>query len=303
MTNNINVFRDIGGKLCTCDREIADLAARQHGVVARWQLALGDDAVQYRVRIGQLHRVHRGVYAVGHPRLTQRGRWMAAVLAYGPAALLSHRTAAMLHGLLWPRAATPHVTVPARGLVSRGGIVVHPVERLTEAEQATVDGIPATSVARTLLDLARSRDPLLRYAVEEALQNEVLEFDAIDALAGRRGIRRLNAAVAAYRPTPGWTRSRLERRFFQLMREAGLPLPAVNLTVAGYQVDMLWREQRLIVEVDGPPHEGAAARQRDPERDARLQIAGYRVYRVTDKALVNDPATVVANVRALLMYP
>jgi very-short-patch-repair endonuclease len=187
--------------------------------------------------------------------------------------------------------------------VSRGGIVVHPVERLTEAEQATVDGIPATSVARTLLDLARSRDPLLRYAVEEALQNEVLEFDAIDALAGRRGIRRLNAAVAAYRPTPGWTRSRLERRFFQLMREAGLPLPAVNLTVAGYQVDMLWREQRLIVEVDGPPHEGAAARQRDPERDARLQIAGYRVYRVTDKALVNDPATVVANVRALLMYP
>src|SRR3712207_5596134 len=164
------------------ERFVADLAARQHGVVAHWQLVelgLSPEAIQRRVRAGGLHRIHRGVYAVGHPRINGNGRWMAAALAHGPLAVLSHRTAAAVHALLRSTSPSAHVTVPANGRRSRKGIVLHQ-GALPDGERAMVDGLPVTTVARTLLDLAADNDPLLDRAVEQAELLHVLDTGAID---------------------------------------------------------------------------------------------------------------------------
>jgi very-short-patch-repair endonuclease len=284
---------------------IAELASRQHGVVARWQLldlGMGPYAIRLRLRRGRLHVLHPGVYAVGHKRLSRSGHWMAAALALGPLAVISHRTAAAIHGVLWPRDGAPHVTVPARSLKKRNGIVVHQVTTIPEAERTTIDAIPATSLARTLLDLARAKDRLLPYAIDEAADNELLDLIAIANLGpDRRGMPSLRAAIANYEPTPHWTRSRLEKRFFKLIRKHGIPLPAVNQWIAGYEVDMVWRDEKLIVEIDGREiHDRPSARRKDPIRDANLQLADYRVYRVPEIELILRPDEVAATVRRFL---
>jgi very-short-patch-repair endonuclease len=273
-------------------------------VVAYWQLAelgFSKDAIDHRARAGRLHRVHRGVYAVGHSRLTRYGHWMAATLALGPAAVLSHRTAAAVHGVLWPRDGWPHVTVPATGRPKRRGIVIHQVTSIPTAERTVIDAIPVTSLPRTLLDLAHTKDRLLPYAIEQAADNDILDFNAIDALQNRKGIRALRTAIAAYEPTPHWTRSRLEKRFFKLMRKHGIPLPAVNTWVAGHEVDMVWHDEHLIVEIDGGEiHDRPSARRKDPLRDADLQLAGYRIYRVPETELILRPDDVAATVKRFL---
>jgi Protein of unknown function (DUF559) len=167
------------------------------------------------------------------------------------------------------------------------------------------DGIPVTSVARTLLDLAESvsRRRLDR-ALEEAERIGVFDLGAIERLVersnGRHGRRRLSDAVGAYR-APAFTRSELEQKFLDLCRDAGLPRPAANLFLAGSEVDMAWPEHRLVVELDGHEfHRTRAAFERDLLRDTDLQLAGYRVLRVTDRRLRSAPAEVVAALRALL---
>ena len=297
-TNNYELCRDSHGKVQPW-RTVAEIAALQHAVIASWQLKeLGFSRywVDRQLSAGRLHPLHRGVYAVGHKRINRRGHWMAAVLALGPASLLSHRTAAALHGLLYPRDGWPHVTVQAKGRPKRNGIVIHQVTTLPE--RTTVDAIPTTTVSRALLDLANVDDPLLPYAVETAYDNGGVNLGGIQ---GHKGITKLRKAIKDYEPTPHWTRSRLEKRFFRLCRKHGIPLPSVNQWIEGYEVDMVWREQRLIVELDTEATHGTrSARRKDPIRDAKLQIAGYRVIRVTDERLLRDPAGVMADVAALL---
>jgi hypothetical protein len=289
------------------ERDIARLADRQHGVIAQSQLlALGFDkhAIYRRVVAGRLHRLHVGVYAVGHTRTSRHGRWLAAVLACGPTATLSHRDAAALWDLLSWDSPTVHVTTGHR-CRRRPGIAVH-CSQLVAEDHAEADGIPVTSVARTLLDLAEFVPArLLERALEQAERLELFDLGAIERLIarshGRHGLRALATALDAYRDPPPLTRSELERRFLDLCAKAGLPLPSLNACIAGIEVDAVWHEERLIVELDGHNyHRTRLAFERDRQRDATLQIAGYRVVRFTYRRLVNEPGAVIETIRSLL---
>jgi hypothetical protein len=266
---------------------------------------LNSDAIQRRVCAGRLHRLYVGVYAVGHRRLLMEGRWMAAVLACGRAAVLSHRDAAALWTLLPSSAARVHVTAPGRTRCGQAGILLHLPRHLHPEDRAERDRIPVTSVARTLLDLAAIVElRQLRRALEQAERLGVFDMGKMERSVarcrGRRGIRALRAALEDYRSVP-FTRSELERRFLDLCRDAGLPRPAANLFVAGAEVDMVWPDERLVVELDGHDyHRTHAAFERDRLRDTALQLAGYRVLRVTHRRLQTEPVEVVRAVRSLL---
>jgi len=290
------------------DLGIAALAARQHGIVAHRQLlelGLGHQAIRYRAAIGRLHVIHGEVYAVGHPAVSPRGRLMAAVLACGPGALLSHQSAAWLWELAPPPGSDIDVTAP-RALRGRPGIVVHRVRRLDPRNSALRDGIPATTVSRTLLDLAEvCHQSALRRACERAERLRLFDLRELEELCrrsrGRRGLRPLRELLASLTEAAPPTRSELERTFLGHCRAAGLPAPAVNVRVAGLEVDCLWLGQRLVVELDGYAFHGdRAAFERDRIRDATLQLAGFRVLRVTYRRLGCEPEAVMGSVRALL---
>jgi very-short-patch-repair endonuclease/predicted transcriptional regulator of viral defense system len=285
------------------------LAAKQHGVVAHWQLparGIGRGLVERRLESGRWQAVHLGVYSVGHAPLTARGRWMAAVLACGAEAVLSHQSAAALWGIRGTSRAVIDVTVPARGRKNRRRIAVHRVRTLHAEDRGAVDGIPVTSVPRTLLDLAEVVAPrALERVFEEAERLRVLDLravqSALDRSHGRRGARALRALVAEYRDEPPPTRSELERDFLDLCRDAGLPRPAVNARVGEYEVDMLWRSERLVVEIDGRGfHQARAAFERDRRRDAQLQVDRYRVVRITYRRLTREPRAVADMIGRLL---
>jgi very-short-patch-repair endonuclease/predicted transcriptional regulator of viral defense system len=295
------------------DVRIRDLAERQHGVVALSQLqfyGLTSSGVRDRVAAGRLTRIHRGVYAVGHARLTGHGRWMAAVLAYGDAAVLSHRSAAALHGIRRTARRETDVTLPAPSGRPRPGIEVHRSTTLAPTDVVTIDGIPSTSVARTLLDLA---DVLPHRGVEQAVdQAEVLRvFDlraveeALSRAAGRRGAALLRRVLAEY-GGPTLTDRELEERFLALCRDASLPGPEVNAWVTvddgvAYKIDFLWREQRLAVETDGwGSHGTRKAFESDRRRDRLLRLAGWDVVRFTWRDVEREPGEVRAALTRLL---
>jgi hypothetical protein len=290
------------------ERAIAELAARQHGVVTRGQLmALGFGAGRSidGSRAGACIRSIVVFYAVGHPRLGSPGHWMAAVLACGPGALLSHRSAAALWGLLSTASSHVDVTAPDRRGRGRPGIVLHRVRRLHPDDRALRDRIPVTAIARTLLDLAEVLNPRRLASVFEAAERlGLLDIRALVALyersPGRRGLQSLGALLSEARDPPN-TRSALERRFVELCFEEKLPPPALNVAVVGFEVDALWPRQRLIVELDGYAyHRTRGAFERDRIRDAHLQLAGYQVLRVTSRRLEHEPAVVAQTVRSLL---
>ena len=295
------------------DRRIADLAARQHGVVGARQLlalGLGRGAIEHRVRAGRLHRLHRGVYAVGHPRIASKGRYMAAVLACGPDAVLSHVSAADLWELLDSSASSVHVTVPSGGgRGRREAIVLHRSRGLSEDEVTVHDGFPITSVARTLLDLAATIAPgPLKRAVERSLIVRRFDLRAVRAVLARhansRCTRSLSEIVANLHDEPSLTRSELEGFFRDLCDEHSLPRPQINQVVEGLTVDFLWSDHRLIVETDGRAVHGTpAAFERDRARDAKLMVAGYRVVRFTYRQIVHEPETVARTLLALLAAP
>jgi len=230
---------------------------------------------------------------------------MAAVLACGPDALLSHRSAAALWGLQSSAASRIDVTAPGRRGRGRPGIVLHRVGSLHGSDRARRDGIPVTAVARTLLDLAELVSPnQLGRAFEEAERLRLLDLQSLQAVRdrspGRRGLRALGGLLVEGRE-PLEARSELERRFVELCREANLPLPALNTAVVGHEVDALWPRQRLIVELDGYAfHRTRAAFERDRARDLDLQLAGYRVLRITSVRLDRERAAVATAVRSLL---
>ena len=284
----------------------------QHGVVSLEQLGalgLSPSGVRRRVACGRLVRVHAGVYATGHTPLTRKGRWMAAILACGHGAALCGRTAAAAQGLLHHDGAI-EVVAPLRRGKARPGLVVRERSDLVPSDRTVVDGIPCTSVARTLLDLAAVVWPdQLARACERA--EELREFDlrALRDLVrrnrGRRGVRRLRLAMDAMRSLEPAARSELERRFLALCERSGIPRPHVNAWIevsgSGLEVDFSWPHARLAVEVDGAAyHSDTAAFERDRERDRRLLLAGWRVMRVTWRQLEAQPAELAASLRALL---
>jgi hypothetical protein len=289
------------------DAAIAAIAARQHGVIARIQLlrlGLGRKAIDHRVKLGRLHVVHRGVYAVGHVRLTIHGRWMAAVLASGEGGRLSYRSGAMLWSIRRTERGLIEVTSP-RGR-ALPGIQRHRAE-LPSDEVTVHRGIPVTTVARTLLDLATvlTAQQLAR-AVNETEVQRLLDPLPLSALLQRYPRR---AGVPALRELLGQrvtvTRSELEKRFLEFLADAGLPLPDTNahIQVNGiwHEVDCLWTAQRLIVELDGRNvHDTHQTFESDRARDRILQAAGFRVIRITWRQLHESPAAVAADLRALL---
>ena len=269
---------------------------------------LRSGAIEWRVHRRRLHRVHRGVYAVGHSRLTPRGRLWAAVLACGgaDAATLSHRTAAAVWDLIAPQG-RPEVTT-LRQHASTPRLHVHRSKTLDPLNDVVrqPDGLPVTTVARTLADLAQVLTAhQLERACHRAEVTRALDATAVenqlDRLPGRRS-RTLRQALASLAiADPDITRSELEERFLALVGEAGLPRPRVNATVADYEVDFLWPEQRLVVETDGAAaHLTLTAFDEDRKRDAALQVAGFRVVRFTWRQITRDPRSVAQTLSALL---
>lgn len=289
------------------DLAIARLADAQHGVVSLAQLralGLSSSAVRSRVATGRLHRLHRGVFAVGRRNVTLRGRWLAAVLGCGPGAVLSHRSALELYGAAKPSRRLPSVTVPGVRR-KREGIRLHRSSTLTLEDITVVDAVPCTSVARTLIDfvdVARPRE--LARAVEELERTGLFDGNAVDRVLrkanGRRGAGRLRAALAEW-TSPAFTRSEAERRALALIEAAALPRPNVNTFVAGHEVDLYWPEHRLAVEIDGYAfHSTRQAFERDASRDADLDDAGLRVRRITWRQLDREPEAVVDRMRRWL---
>jgi len=285
------------------DRRVARLAARQYGVVSRlqlYELGLSADQIETRLRRGRLHRLHRGVYAVGHPRPGGSALSMAAVLACGPGAALSHRAAASEWCIRPSSSPLMDVTVPGRGgRAKRKGIRLHRA-RLAPAEVAVRAGISVTTPARTLVDLA---DVLTRRQLERAFDEaEYLRLDCtgLRAVRGRPGYGRLLAVLAEHAAGSTRTRSELEDLFLEACASQGLPRPEVNTLVQGHEVDFLWREARLVVELDGrAAHATRRAFEEDRLRDAELTVSGQRVLRVTRRRLETAPQEVAGQIRSL----
>jgi hypothetical protein len=282
------------------DGAVAELALRQHGVVSRAQLialGLGADAIDWRVRRRRLHAVHRAVYAVGHLGLARNGRFMAAVLACGEGAALSHFSAAVVWGLLQAEGQGIHVTAPTHRRVR--GIVVHwsPLE----GERVRWLGIVVTTPARTLVDLA---DVVPRRTLERAFDEaEYLRLDWTGAAPrhGRSGSGVLASVLALHEPGSTRTLSELEELFLEFCDQRGVPRPEVNARIEGYLCDFVWRAAGVIVETDGRQAHGTRrARERDPVRDAELQIAGWRVIRVSYERLFREPERVADQLWRLL---
>lgn len=289
------------GKSDTVDVAIARVARTQHGIVTTRQLVaagLTRSAIAKRVRAGRLYRIHQGVYSVGHDGLSEEARWMAAVLACGPAAVLSHGSAAVHWGLLRPLERPVDVSVPTRsGRAGRRGVHIYRRPDLALAERATLSTnglqtrpprlvtvwrrIPVTTVARTLEDLQRSelRPSLVRRAIRQA---EFLRLPMGEI------------------ETDG-TRSDLERDFLRLFRRHHVPRPEVNVPIGRMTVDFLWRDELLVVETDSyVTHGGSIAFEDDRTRDLELRRLGYRVHRFSERQLELEPTAIAEDVARAL---
>ncbi len=291
---------------------VAQLAASQHGVVNRRQLlgiGLSKDEIWHRVRVGRLHRVHVGVYAVGHLLLPRYGLCMAAVLAC-KGGVLSHGSAAGLLGLRGMQGRDIDVTVVRAGSRRlRRGIRVHATRSLLPSEVTTEENIACTTPARTLVDLAAVLDRRgLRRALERSIELRLFDGELMDAALersrGRRGTGVLRELLAVLRDEPAPTRNELERRFLELVRELGLPMPVVNAYVGAYQVDFHWPRHRLIVETDGrATHDTPHQFEEDRRRDLELTLAGWHVVRIGWRQLVHEPERVAELLTSRLRQP
>lgn len=299
----------MAGKSAPPQLVLARIAARQDGVVSRAQIdALGvDDGFADRwLAAGRLHRIHGGVYAVGHEALTQSGRWMAAVLAAGEGAVLSHLSAAVLWNLLEWASLIIHVTVEGSTSHRRPGLSMHRTRHLPPEHRGEIYGIPVTSPHRTLLDcasmLSRKR---LRHAVEAGGREGLLDVPTLvalcDASRGKRGVGTLRRIALDQRGDVSATKSPPESGFLRLCMDHGLPEPLVNSQLHGYEVDFYWPRARLVVEIDTYTyHRSWAQRQRDLERDADLKVRGEEVVRFTRERVEGAGGAVAAQVAALL---
>lgn len=293
------------------DREVGALAGRQFGVVTRAQLlglGLGEAAIDSRLAGGRLHRLHRDVYAVGHTVVPRKGRFLAAVLTVGNGAVLSHRSAAELWGVR--RAGPGRIDVSAPPSTRWPPGLRRRYLQLSDNETTVRDQIPVTTLTRTLFDLAGETSVEgLEAAIREAEYLHSFRVEDLEGLLrrrpGRRGARTIRACLDRLDAGPrGRRRSKLEGRFAAFLAGTTLPRPELNvlLDLGGrvVEADCLWREQRLIVELDGgKAHRTRVAFESDRERDRHIQAAGWRVIRITWRQLEN-PAALRADLRRLL---
>jgi very-short-patch-repair endonuclease len=282
-----------------------DLAGSQHGVVTRTQLlelGMGPDSIKHRLGSGRLHPLWRGVYVVGRPEVSREGRWMGAVLGCGPDALLSHRSAAVLWGLVRASGRGEiHVVIPRKASRRRPGICAHRRAGLGPEHRREVVGIPVTDLASTLVDLASCAP---EWQVEQAI-NEADRRDLIDPEA-------LSIEIRALSPRPGMacmrrllgldalTDTGLERKFLALARAAGLPSPRTQVQLNGYRVDFYWPELGLVVEADGWAHHRTPGEQTtDRRRDQAHAAAGLTPLRFSEHQIRYAPDEVKRPLRAV----
>ena len=297
------------------DRRLSAAAWDQHAVLplrALVEHGLSASAVRSRVAAGRLHRVHQGVYAVvPAARLTRNGRFVAAVLACGDGAALSHRATGALYELRVHGRRLIDVTAPGSRGRSRPGIRVHSALTLTARDVTVVDNIRCTTLARTLLDIAEDATPReIERACEQAELQRLLDMTEIDDVlrraTGRRGARLLRAVLSEHRIGSTLTRNDLEEAFLQICRDAALLPDGANVWIpypegGGAEADFLWRARKLIAEVDGrDPHTTRAAFESDRRRDQRLATLGWRVVRFTWRQVAHDSRHVAATLSALL---
>ncbi len=284
------------------------MAQQQLNLVTTRQLitaGISRDAICTRHQRGTLHRIHHGVYLFGTAILLPGARELAAVLACGEDAVVSHRSAASLWGLASPARDVTEITVTGQSRRSREGLRVHRVRSLNTAERRLNSGIPVTSPARTVIDFASQAagDELERaiaeaYALGLTTERELLR--AITRNQHRHGVAALKAELDR-EGGPAWTRMEGERRMKLLVRQGRLPPPLVNAQVGGYEVDFYWPAHNLIVEVDGYQFHGhRAAFERDRRKQTVLAAAGYIVMRVTWRQLDEEPLAVIASIAQAL---
>jgi very-short-patch-repair endonuclease len=309
MTREFHLDRAMRGERETraWDAVIAVIAARQHGVISRLQLirlGLSDDEIDRRIKAGRLHPLHRGVYAVGHRNISREGRYLAAVLFAGEGAVLSHRAAADVWELRASRESEIDVIAPAH---RRGDANVRiRQDQLDPSETTRRHGIRVTKPLRTLLDLAavvsqKELERAIRQAVYRRLTTTALLADAVHERTGRRGAKSMGIALIHLGEAPGQTRSDLEDDFLIFLRKHRLPMPELNMKTPVGEVDCMWREQRLIVELDGrDAHDSTPAFEADRERDAALQASGWRVIRITSRRMRHDGQRLASELRAIL---
>jgi very-short-patch-repair endonuclease len=278
-------MRQVDAKVATPDERLARIAARQHGVISTRQLSdagVTRNSVRRRVEASRLHRLHRGVYAVGHPGISRQGAWMAANLACGRGAVISHRSAAELWDLLKPTGGPVDVSVPdGGGRARRLGIRLHRRPSLSPGEVTRRHGIPVTKPAQTIVDL-RGVVPAaeVRRAIRQA---EVLGLPLGEDVRHDR------------------TRSDLERDFLRICRGYRLPVPEVNVEIGQYEADFVWRDHGFVVETDGYKyHRGQQAFREDRRRDLELRSLGFDVQRLSDEQIDEEPERVAAILREVL---
>jgi very-short-patch-repair endonuclease len=285
------------------DAQVAWIAARQHGQVAHAQLlaaGLSPAGIRRRSDAGWIHRRHVGVYAVGYPSRTPRARWMAAVLAGGEGAVLSHRSAGALWGLC-ADGTRPEITVARRNRRDMPGVAVH-ANAIRPGDTVVVDGIRVTKIARTLLDLAEvlTLEQLVQ-AIDQATAMRHLRPNLMRSMLkqarGRHGLKPLKEALLRTRPQDVLTRSELERRALRLLARTRLPAPEVNVRLHGRERDLLWRAQHIVVELDGRDHHD---KEQDTRRDTDLLALGYTTIRFTWRQIVNDADWVVNRLTTVL---
>jgi very-short-patch-repair endonuclease len=256
--------------------------------------------IERRVEAGWLVPRHRGVYAVGHTALTRHSHLIAAVYACGPEALASHRAAGWLWGIL--RGTQPIEVTAPRSREQREKFVVHRSREIADEDRATREGIPVTSLARTIVDLAdvlpgtRIADVVHEAEVQRVFDRKAVER-VLERLSGRKGRHKLMRVLTAYGDVQPFTRSRAERRVFQICREHGIPTPQTNTWLGNEEVDFYWPQQGLVLEFDGGAHRTTRAFYADRERDRSLAARGIHVVRATDR---DDPATLAEQLRAIL---
>jgi very-short-patch-repair endonuclease/predicted transcriptional regulator of viral defense system len=291
-----------------CEEVAEWLASRQLGLVTSEQLQVAGihrSTVGRRALSGFLHRLYRGVYLVGHSVPLPGALELGAVLACGSRTYVSHRSAAGLWAMTAGPAERVTVTVVRRWCDSRDNLHVHATDRLDALDRRVLRGIPLTAPARTLVDFAAdAEDDELEAAVSEARALRLIRDGELEAALDRAGIR---AGVARMRwllsveGDQGYTKSKAERVMRKLARDAGLAQPLCNAPLHGYEVDFLWAEQRLVVEVDGYQFHGhRSAFERDRRKDQVLIAAGYRVVRVTWLQLIHEPMRVAAVIAGAL---
>ncbi|MEA2349043.1 MAG: hypothetical protein QOG62_2830 [Thermoleophilaceae bacterium] len=288
---------------------IATLAKRQHGVITRSQLVMAgmsNHQIDQWLRTGRLQCIHRGVYLLG-PIAPPLAREIAAVFACGEGTVLSHRSAAALWQLL-PSPARDRpvdVTVPAGRTPNRRGIRVHRTRSLDPDEATSLRRIPVTTPARTLLDLAAQLSGAeLEQAVAQAERRHLVTRAKLAALLARYPRRRGAAALRAllqHAEGPALTRSDAEKLFLSLVRRGKLPAPDTNVPLDPYEVDCLWREERLVVEIDSFAFHGdRRAFEADRRRDAELAGRGLQVIRVTWRQIVDEPEATLTRIAQAL---